>query len=420
MIRHIFKIIWNERKTNAWIALEYVLVFCVLWFCVDYLYYMGRCYLEPTGFDMENTYQIKMNRKPAPTGEEAEKQEPIDKPALALTFMERVKNYPGVENVSFSLSATPFGWSNLMNGYYVDTISTGYVTLRLRQVTESFFDVFKMNTTCKNWDSWGAPGTNPVVIAPRRNGRYGDSDLSMQVAHVRKITSVNEDSTVYNVIGITDKLKDSYFEHYFSNMIVPLPKEKYDLQHMQLFIRVKPDAGKDFARRFTRDMREQLMLGPYFLGSIQSSDELKKVNWPAEDLNGIYAITVFLILNIFLGIIGTFWYRTEARRSEIGLRLALGSTKQGVKKLIFGETVLLLFAASLVGVNICLNIGQTEMLGLLGIPIANRASAGVGVEQDFINYGLTFGLLALISLIAVWYPARQAARIPPAEALRDE
>ena len=49
MIRHIFKIIWNERKTNAWIVLEYILVFCVLWFCVDYLYYMGKCYWEPVG-----------------------------------------------------------------------------------------------------------------------------------------------------------------------------------------------------------------------------------------------------------------------------------------------------------------------------------------------------------------------------------
>ena len=65
MIRHIFKIIWNERKTNAWITLEYVLVFCVLWFCVDYLFYMGKCYFEPNGFDIEHTYQINMQRKPA-------------------------------------------------------------------------------------------------------------------------------------------------------------------------------------------------------------------------------------------------------------------------------------------------------------------------------------------------------------------
>lgn len=63
MIRHIFKIIWNERKTNAWIVLEYILVFCVLWFCVDYLYYMGKCYWEPVGFDTKNTYLIEMQKK---------------------------------------------------------------------------------------------------------------------------------------------------------------------------------------------------------------------------------------------------------------------------------------------------------------------------------------------------------------------
>ena len=36
MIRHILKIIWNERRSNLWILLEYTLVFSVLWFCCDY------------------------------------------------------------------------------------------------------------------------------------------------------------------------------------------------------------------------------------------------------------------------------------------------------------------------------------------------------------------------------------------------
>lgn len=30
----------------------------------------------------------------------------------------------------------------------------------------------------------------------------------------------------------------------------------------------------------------------------------------------------FLLLNIFLGVIGTFWFRTQQRRKEIALRLA--------------------------------------------------------------------------------------------------
>ena len=90
MIRHIFKIIWNERKTNAWITLEYVLVFCVLWFCVDYLSYMGKCYFERSGFDIENTYEINMQEKPANSAAypaEDGQTEEIDKQALAMTFL---------------------------------------------------------------------------------------------------------------------------------------------------------------------------------------------------------------------------------------------------------------------------------------------------------------------------------------------
>ena len=35
----------------------------------------------------------------------------------------------------------------------------------------------------------------------------------------------------------------------------------------------------------------------------------------------------FLLVNVFFGIVGTFWLRTERRRSEIGLRMAIGSSR---------------------------------------------------------------------------------------------
>lgn len=422
MIRHIFKIIWNERKTNAWITLEYILVFCVLWFCVDYLFYMGKCYFEPNGFDIENTYEINMREKPdnAYPAEDGQTEE-IDKQALAMTFLNRVKNYPGVESVSFSKWGAPFGWSNYMSSFYFNGDTTDMAGLRMRWVSDGFFEVFKMKTSAIDFSQWGIPGTHPVVISPSRNGKFGSPEYSRELSEIKKLTSTHIDKTVYTVVGTTDKIKDSYFNSFFSNMIQPLKKDEYNLSDMQIYIRVSPKADKGFAERFTRDMREQLMLGPYFMASIFSTPEsARTINWPTDKLNGIYAITAFLILNIFLGIIGTFWYRTQARRSEVGLRLALGATSQGVKRMIFGETLLILFIASVAGINICLNIGQTELLMLLDIPISNRMDAGIGVEQEFINYLLTFGLLAAVSLIAVWYPARQAAKIPPAEALRDE
>ncbi|WP_293714860.1 FtsX-like permease family protein [uncultured Parabacteroides sp.] len=413
MIRHLFKIIWNERKTNGWITLEYILVFCVLWFCIDYLYYMGKSYLEPTGFNVENIYQIDMGKKIT--------EETPDKEALAMTFLNRVKQYPGVESVSFSKYAAPFAGWNYISSYYIDT-DTNMVSLRMRWISDGFFDVFKINKPAKGLQGWGTPGSKEVIITPDRNGYFGSyPEAAFPLNEVKKLTSTDKDSTVYTVIGTADKMKDGYFETYSSSMLFPLEKKDFDLSELQIYMRVSPDVSKNFGEEFKRQMRDQLALDPYFLASVISHKDIKKT-WTEtlNSLKGVYAITTFLFINIFLGIIGTFWYRTQTRRSEIGLRLALGATRNGVKTMIFMETILILFIASIVGVNICVNIGQTVLLETLDIPISNRVQGGIGSEQEFINYALTFGLLAIISLVAAWYPARQAAKIPPAEALRDE
>ena len=58
MIRHLLQLIWNQRKQNAWLWAELLLVSVFLWFLVDYLYVMGRTYTAPLGFDIRHTYSI--------------------------------------------------------------------------------------------------------------------------------------------------------------------------------------------------------------------------------------------------------------------------------------------------------------------------------------------------------------------------
>ena len=36
MIKHILKLIWNQRKSNSWLLGELLLVFVCLWYIVDY------------------------------------------------------------------------------------------------------------------------------------------------------------------------------------------------------------------------------------------------------------------------------------------------------------------------------------------------------------------------------------------------
>ena len=44
MIKHIFKIIWAQRKSNGWILGELVIVMCALWFMMD------KLWVETIGF----------------------------------------------------------------------------------------------------------------------------------------------------------------------------------------------------------------------------------------------------------------------------------------------------------------------------------------------------------------------------------
>ena len=61
----------------------------------------------------------------------------------------------------------------------------------------------------------------------------------------------------------------------------------------------------------------------------------------------IIAIVVacFLIINVALGLFGVLWYNINKRRSEIGLRRAVGASGNSVSKQLVGE--------ALVSVNIC-------------------------------------------------------------------
>jgi len=421
MIRHIFKIIWNERKTNVWILTEYVVVFCILWFCADFLCFMGKSYMEPLGFNIDNTYHIQMGYKEPVISDTDSKNVITDDFGQIQTFINRVTQYPGVESISFSYQGIPYFGATSTGEFKVDPDSL-LERLRIRWVSSGFFDVFKIDMRGGRIFNWEDKAEmQNIIISPDRNNRFGKyPNATHIVSNVSSISNINEKFTV---IGYAGKVKDSFYDPYTSNVFVPIDKENLKLHAVQISIRVHPDVNENFAERFAKDMRDQLTIGPHFLASVTSLDEIKKnkIHFAVLDnLNSIYAITVFLIINIFLGIIGTFWNRTQSRRSEIGLRMALGSTKKEIKSQMFRETILILFVASLIGVNICLNIGQSDILTTLGLPMADRVQSGVGIEQDLINFGLTFLFLALISFVAVWYPARQASSVPPAEALREE
>lgn len=110
-----------------------------------------------------------------------------------------------------------------------------------------------------------------------------------------------------------------------------------------------------------------------------------------------------------LGVFGLVSYSTSQRRREIGIRMALGSTPEGVVGLVVNGGL------RLVGAGLVLGLGGAALLGRV---LAARVP---GVTAfDLAVYTTIPALLALAGMVACLVPAWRAVRIPPASALRYE
>jgi predicted permease len=123
-------------------------------------------------------------------------------------------------------------------------------------------------------------------------------------------------------------------------------------------------------------------------------------------------VMLFAAVALVLAAIGTYGvlsYAVEQRTREIGIRMALGAQVGQVLRMILSQ------GAVLAGIGLALGVaGALALQKVLGSLLFGVA------PTDPLIFGLVVGLLALVSLLACWWPARRAARVDPLVALRYE
>jgi len=124
-------------------------------------------------------------------------------------------------------------------------------------------------------------------------------------------------------------------------------------------------------------------------------------------LLGSFAASALLLAAI--GIYGLLAYAVGQRRRELGIRLALGASRGDVMSHVVGDGIRLATAG--IGLGVLIALAVTRLLAAL--------LYGVGTS-DPATFVSVVALLAVVSLIASYLPARRAARVDPMVALRSE
>jgi putative ABC transport system permease protein len=110
-----------------------------------------------------------------------------------------------------------------------------------------------------------------------------------------------------------------------------------------------------------------------------------------------------------VGIYGVLAFSVAQRRQEIGIRMALGATPAAVVALVIREGAALVVVGALSGVAGALILTRSLAALLYGVR-----------SNDPATYAAVIAAMAITAAAASFLPARKAAALDPAVALRHE
>jgi len=421
MLRKILNQLWNEKKGNLLIGLELLVVSVFLWYTVDSLYTKYKQFTLPLGFDISHVYNVELGMIPQDSPDYIQPEEGVPTSGdNLLTIMDRLKANPQIEDVCTSGSHFHYRWYNRFATFRSDDNPgvNGYV----RFVSSSYFNLFQVKS---------ADGRDTKVLMDALD--RGEIVVTQKVAEEFFGTATNAigkeiecqdqgdaEGVLRRIGAVCENQRYNEFWLFDYAYYRPIPTDQYKnanlyIPGIPLFIRTKAVAdSKSFSEDFKKEIEGQLKLGNLYLKNILPMSEIREEHLRnrIDEIRLDIAVVVFFLLNVFLGVIGTFWLHTHHKRGEIGLRMALGATRSSIFGMLLTQGLLLLVIVFIIGAFFFANLWYIDLLEpVVWTNTFSRLLAGMGI---------TFLLLAIMIIAGISFPAYRAMKDEPAEALHYE
>ncbi len=226
---------------------------------------------------------------------------------------------------------------------------------------------------------------------------------------------VRDDKQSYEVVGVVRDLKNGIG---ISQSIIYLPLTPRDFARPPaggITIMVRSDAGPDALS----DIRKQIaFIDPNLnVFNVQTlSDYLDRSRSTTRFAVQSYgAIGIFGLVLAAIGLAGITAYSVAQRRKEIAIRTALGASRAQVLRLVLREGAALVIVGTVLGFLGA--VAMAKMLSALTNIFVQAMS--IGTDDPHLLIGAPL-LLAAVTMLACYIPARRSAQIDPLKALREE
>ena len=329
---------------------------------------------------------------------------------LSRRLLDKLRSMPGVKSVAVS-----------ENGLFSGTDSTTGVTVegfaprshsdsvsQSDRVGPDYFQTVGIQILeGRGIDAQDVERAPKVAVINETMRRFYFSGASAIGRHL----STDEGKTWITVVGVVqdakqNSLRDPAARRFYSSFWQHSNDDPIDGMRFEIRMQQSGAQAQQSIRREIKSVDPTLQIRSISAAQTLIEDELLQEKLIAK-LSGSFSVLALILAGV--GLYGVMSYLTQRRRTEMGIRMALGATRSGVISMVLGETMAIAAVALVLGIVAAMGLGKLVASSLYGVP-----------SFDLITAAAASAVIVSAALLAGWLPAWRAAQVDPMTTLRSE
>jgi len=357
------------------------------------------------GFDAKNVL----------TGRVTLTRDVYDKPEECVVYVNqtlaRLKSLPGVEAASF-VAPMPFSGSNVGSDFRIEGRPLPEAgqepTASNRSVTPDYFSSMKIpllkGRFFTDQDGRGKAGVAIINESLAKVYFQGAEPIGQTVSHIGANQN-DGDPEQWQIVGVVgDVHHNSLTKSATPEIYLPYQQNSWNWGNFLVRTSVPPSSLVDSFRREVKGIDKTVPITNVLPLNQAISETVTQPRFYTFLFALFGAIGLLLTLT---GVYSLISYTVAQRTQEIGIRVALGASRQHVVRLILRQGAVLAIVGSLVGLLV--SFWLTRLIANLLFEVK---------PTDFIPFGLATLVLIVSALLASYLPARRATKVDPLVALK--